>query len=171
MEPRNRHHPSKNLVGFVVGDVQYAVPIERVKEISNPMTVVALPHAPAAVTGVADYRGEVVPVVDLRLRFGLPSSPVTRRTKWIVVDVAGRLVALAVDAVTQVFGTGAADLRPSPSLGGGGMPGVAGVTSLEGGLVFVIDTAQLCDVTEPLAAAGQIGLGGQAPGLPQRTST
>ena len=71
MPQRQRHDPSKNLVGFIVGDVHYAVSIHRVREIANPLQLVALPKAPRAVTGVADYRGEVVPVIDLRVRFGL----------------------------------------------------------------------------------------------------
>lgn len=133
---RHRHDPSKTLVGFIVGDVEYAVAIERVKEIANPLEVVALPHAPDSVVGVADYRGDVVPVVDLRTRFGLSSAATTRKTKWIVVEVgdgapqreAGvrqdeRLVALVVDSVTEVFGTGGADMRAPPSLGGGTPPG------------------------------------------------
>ena len=71
---RYRHAPSKSLVGFLIGDVSYAVPIAVVREISKPLTVVALPHAPPAVIGVADYRGEVIPVLDMRARFGLPAA-------------------------------------------------------------------------------------------------
>src|SRR5689334_16198834 len=78
-----------------------------------------LPQAPHAVAGVSDYRGEVIPVVDLRARFGLPATAPTRKTKWIVLDVAGRPLALVVDAVTEVFGTGGAQLRPAPSLARG----------------------------------------------------
>ncbi len=141
MPQRQRHDPSKNLVGFIVGDVHYAISIHRVGEISNPLQLVALPRAPKAVTGVADYRGEVVPVIDLRVRFGLPEEEVTRRTKWIVVDVEGRFVALVVDAVTEVFGTGGQELRPVPSLGGGDdLRGISGVTSHLGTLTFVLDT-------------------------------
>jgi purine-binding chemotaxis protein CheW len=155
---RHRHDPSKNLVGFVVGDVEYAVAIARVREIANPLVVVALPHPPHAVVGVADYRGEVVPVVDLRTRFGLPSVEATRKTKWIVVDVSNRVVALVVDAVTEVFGTGGQELRPAPSLGGGDdVRGIAGVANHGKGLVFVLDTARLRDLTEPLALSGRIG--------------
>src|SRR5687768_13991953 len=117
--PRHRHDPSKNLVGFLVGEVMYAVRIEMVREIVNPLEVVALPRAPKSVLGVADYRGVVVPVIDLRLRFALPPATLSRKTKWIVLDVvapantassgpaslvAGRYAALVVDAVTEVFG-------------------------------------------------------------------
>jgi purine-binding chemotaxis protein CheW len=158
--PRQRHDPSKHFVGFTVGDVVYAVRIELVREIVNPLDVVELPRAPQAVRGVADYRGVVVPVVDLRERFGLPNVPPTRRNKWIVVDVGredtppneagavgppsatsgGAFCALVVDAVTEVFGTGGAEVRPAPPLGGGdALRGIAGVTSHDEHLVFVLD--------------------------------
>jgi purine-binding chemotaxis protein CheW len=164
---RQRHDPSKNLVGFVIGDVEYAVAIAHVKEIANPLAIVPLPHAPRAVSGVADFRGEVVPVVDLRTRFGLPAAPATRRTKWIVVDVAGRLVALVVDAVTEVFGTGGAELRPAPSLGGGDdARGIEGIATHGAGLVFVLDTARLRELVEPLAASGRLGAAAASLGLP-----
>ena len=170
--PRYRHDPSKTLVGFVVGDVEYAVAIARVKEIANPLEVVPLPHAPKAVIGVADYRGEVVPVVDLRTRFGLVFAEPTRRTKWIVVDVMGRLVALVVDSVTEVFGTAGAELRPAPTLGGGDdVRGIAGVTNHARGLVFVLDTTRLRDLTDPLAAAGRIGPSARPLGLNEGTAT
>jgi purine-binding chemotaxis protein CheW len=166
MEHRQRHDPSKNLVGFLVGEVHYAVAIARVREISNALEVVPLPHAPRSVVGVADFRSEVVPVVDLRVRFGLEATPATRKTKWIVVEVTGedaparrRLVAVVVDAVTEVFGTLGAGLRPAPSLGGGeDERGIEGVTTHEGSLVFVLQTTALRDLTEPLAVAGRIGM-------------
>jgi len=127
---------------------------------------VGLPHAPREVIGVADFRGELVPVVDMRTRFHLGAVEVTRRTKWIVVDLqampaagsAGqrkeRLVALVVDMVTEVFGTGGIDVRPAPSLGSGEAErGISGVTSREGALVFVLDPARLRDVTEVASLA------------------
>jgi purine-binding chemotaxis protein CheW len=170
MHTRQRHDPSKSLVGFAVGEVQYAVPIARVKEITKPMTLVELPHAPHSIVGVSDYRGDVVPVVDLRTRFGLARAGATRKTKWIVVDVAGRTVALVVDAVTEVFGTGGADLRPAPMLGGGDdMRGIAGVTTYSGRMVFVLETGRLRELTEPLAVAGQIGPAARASLRPSET--
>lgn len=153
--PRQRHDPTKSLVGFLVGDVTYAVRIDVVREIVNPLEVVALPRVAASVRGVASFRGEVVPVVDMRERFGLPLAPATRKSKWIVVDTtrdpfggvedrpsapeAGRFVALAVDAVTGVFGTGGKGIRPSPSLGhGDDVRGLEGVTTIGDTLVFVL---------------------------------
>lgn len=154
MEHRFRNDPSKSLVGFLVGPVQYALPIASVREIARPLPMVELPHAPLGVVGVAEYRGEVIPVVDLRARFGQPLAPLTRKTKWIVALVSTRTVALVVDAVTEVFGTGGGDLRPAPMLGAGdGARGIAGVANREG-LVFVLDASRLAELIEPLSVAG-----------------
>lgn len=140
MIQKHRAGPQKSLVGFTVGDVAYAVPIGAVKEIVNPLEVTVLPHAPPAVAGVADHRGEVVAVIDLRRRFGLPALEQRGRGKWILVDVAGRTVGLVVDGVTDVFGTAGAALRPAPSLGGGeGERGIVGVTTHDGEMTFVLD--------------------------------
>jgi|HubBroStandDraft_2_1064218.scaffolds.fasta_scaffold32953_3 purine-binding chemotaxis protein CheW len=149
---RHRHDPSKNLVGFLIGDVSYAVPIALVREIANPLDIVSLPHAPPSVVGVAHYRGEIIPVLDLRVRFGLPAVQTTRKTKWIVVMSVDRLVAIVVDAVTDVFGTAGGELAPAPPLGGGeDLRGIAGVTTYEGGMVFVLDSTRFKD------AAGSVG--------------
>lgn len=140
--PANRQRPDlqKSLVGFVVGEVAYAVGISSVREIVNPANLTGLPHAPPAVAGVIDHRGEVVPIVDLRARFGLEPSVDPRRAKWILIDVEGRTIGLAVDRVTDVFGTGGAEIQPPPTLGhGDDQRGIVGVTKHDGMLVFVLD--------------------------------
>src|SRR5215203_1505518 len=86
----DRPDPQRSLVGFIVGDIVYAVPIASVREIVNPVPLAELPHAPKAVAGVADHRGEIVPIIDLRVRFGLPPYSDTRRGKWILIEVEGR---------------------------------------------------------------------------------
>jgi purine-binding chemotaxis protein CheW len=140
--------PERQLVLFSVGSVVYGLPIDRVREVVNPLPVVELPHAPRAVIGVTDHRGEVVPVLDLRTRFHLAAvddAEGLRRIKWIILDVtegrvaelqragggvtplsaaegasgrATRLIAVVVDVVHNVFMTREA-LRPPPPLGGG----------------------------------------------------
>src|SRR5580704_1868381 len=109
-----KHRPDahKNLVGFVVGDVHYAIDINRVREIVNPLPVTALPHMPPDVAGVADHRGDVVPVIDLRVRFNLEHKEDQRSTKWILIALGTYVVGLVVDAVTEVFGARADEIRP-----------------------------------------------------------
>lgn len=166
--PRQRHDPTKNLVRFLVGDVAYAVRIETVREIVNPLPIIELPRAPTAVLGVAAFRGEVVPVIDLRVRFALDPSSASRRSKWIIIDVApkpkiiphepapaptlGRLVALVVDAVTEVFGTGGQAVRPAPALGtGDDVRGIEGVATYGGDLVFVLDVRAFSAIADTVA--------------------
>lgn len=167
MPNRLRHDPTKNLVGFVIGDVEYAIGIDVVREIANPLDVIALPRAPEGISGVADFRGEVVPVVDMRARFGLPSGVVTRRTKWILVDLGGRGAALLVDAVTDVFG--GLDIKPAPALGGGEEArGIVGVTKHAVGLVFVLDVKRFRDLTAELARSGAFEAGAFPRALPDK---
>ncbi len=161
IQSRQRPDPQKSLVGFAVGDVYYAIPIGCVREIINPISLTQLPHAPEAICGVADHRGEVIPIVDMRARFRMPSFDERKRTKWILVEVDGRTVGLVVDRVTGVFGTGAG-LRPAPTLGGGEeVRGIVGVTSHEDKMVFVLDVERLEALTESLRAQGlQLTTGG-----------
>jgi purine-binding chemotaxis protein CheW len=167
MHQRLRHDPSKSLVGFLVGEVHYAVPVAKVKEITNPMPLVELPHAPASVAGVADLRGDLCAVVDLRQRFGLGPSIRTRKTKWIVVDVESQKAALIVDAVTEVFGTGGTGLRAPPALGGGDdVRGIAGVTNHSGTLVFVLDTSRIRELVDPIMVHAGLPRGGRITAIP-----
>ncbi len=156
-----RPDPQKSLVGFAVGDVSYAVPIGDVREIVNPLVLTELPHAPAAVVGVADHRGDVIPVVDLRVRFGLPPLADRQRSKWLLLQVEGRLIGLVVDRVLDVFGTSGAEVRPPPTLGGGeDARGILGVTTHDGGLTFVLDVSRFDDIVRPVEQAGLLPRGG-----------
>lgn len=118
------------LCTFRVGGEDYALDIMRVREIIPPLPVTTVPRAPPFVEGVARLRGEVLPVVDVRKRFGLPATPPTRRTRFLVVVVGRRRLALVVDEVCEVLRLRRAELRPAPALVGLEAPrfflGVAG---------------------------------------------
>jgi len=163
---RSRADTKKNLVGFVVEGARYAVPVTDVREVVNPHDFRALAGAPAGVLGLADHRGEVVMLLDLRRVFGLAPSPPTRRTKWVVLQVGGRVVGLVVDAVSEVFGLGPESQREAPSLGDASR-GVSAVHAHEGALVFVLDVARLVaelalDFEPPSAAVRRALAGGEA---------
>lgn len=103
------------LCTFRVGGEDYAVDIMRVREIINPLPVTPVPRAPSFVEGVIRLRAEVIPVVDVRKRFGLPAAAPTRKTKFLVVRIGGRRLALVVDEVTEVVRIPRAEIRPAPS--------------------------------------------------------
>jgi purine-binding chemotaxis protein CheW len=145
MKPRSakaRPELNKSLVGFFVAGTRYAVSVNVVRQVINPMVVTPIPQAPAYVLGLAEFRGEVIPVVDFRLLLGAPAE-LTRRTKWIVLDMAGRAVAIVVDAATGVFGS-TTDVRAAPLSGGGdAVRCIVGVASHDGSMVYVVDVARL----------------------------
>ncbi|BDG05888.1 chemotaxis protein CheW [Anaeromyxobacter oryzae] len=105
------------LCTFRVGGEDYAVDIMRVREIIHPLPLTPVPRAPAFVEGVFRLRGEVIPVVDVRKRFGLPADPPTRRSRYVIVNVAGRRLGLVVDEVCEVLRVPRGDVRATPPLG------------------------------------------------------
>jgi purine-binding chemotaxis protein CheW len=110
--------PRVQLCTFRVGGEEYALDLMRVREIIPPLPVTPVPRAPRFVEGVASLRGDVVPVVDVRKRFGLAPTPPTRRTRFLVVVVGRRRLALVVDEVCEVVRLPRAELRPAPALVG-----------------------------------------------------
>ena len=154
---RIRTDPERSLVGFHVGEGYYAVEVPSVREIISPTGVVAVPHASPIVLGVTDHRGRVVPVVDLRRRFGLVPQAPTRRSKWILVEARGPWLGLAVDDVTEVFGVTSAHERQAPKLGPNEVAsGFARVYAYEKQLVMVLDLDILVRAVE--SGAGAVAL-------------
>lgn len=130
----------RKLVGFFVGDVRWGIDIMRVTEIVNPGEVVRVPSMPGYIVGMADHRGAVMPIIDLRVKFGLGSLEVNKRTKWILVKVDGRDFGLQVDRVTNVLKLGPSQLRQKPSMDEERETAwIAEVYSDEDGLVLELD--------------------------------
>ena len=110
------------LCTFRVGGEDYAVDIMRVREIINPLPVTPVPRAPRFIEGVVRLRSEIIPVVDVRKRFGLPALAPTRKTKFLVVRIGGRRLALVVDEVTEVVRLARSEIRPAPAFADDGAP-------------------------------------------------
>lgn len=110
------------LCAFRVGSEEYVVDIQRIREVVHPLPIRPVPRAPEFVEGVMNLRGEVIPVVDVRRRFGLPAAPHTRKTKYLVAHVAGRVLALVVDAVLEVVRIPRSAIRPAPPPSGSAAP-------------------------------------------------
>jgi purine-binding chemotaxis protein CheW len=109
--------PLVQLCTFRIGGEDYAVDVMRVRQIIHPLPITPVPRAPASVEGVVRLRGEVIPVLDVRRRLGLPPSPPTRRTRFLVVNVARRRIGLVVDEVREVLRIPRDEIRPAPPLG------------------------------------------------------
>jgi len=90
------------LVSFMLEDVEYGIDILKVHEIIRVPDVTRLPNTPFFIKGVINLRGSVIPVVDMRERFGLPAAEATDQTRIIVIEIGEKLVGLCVDNVYQV---------------------------------------------------------------------
>lgn len=102
---------------FNLADEEYGVEILKVREIIGVMDITAVPRMPAYMKGVINLRGKVIPVVDLRLKFGLDEAEHTEQTCIIVVDV-GREIGIIVDTVSEVLDVQGEAIEPPPSMGG-----------------------------------------------------
>ena len=112
---------SRQVLTFCLGSETYAVDILLVQEIRGWAPVTRLPQAPTHLLGVLNLRGSIVPVIDMRVRFGLEQAPFTPLTVIVVLSVqtasVRREFGLVVDSVSDVVDIDAADLKETPSLG------------------------------------------------------
>ncbi|MCE5279993.1 MAG: chemotaxis protein CheW [Planctomycetaceae bacterium] len=102
---------------FFLAEEEYGLEILRVREIIGMMDITAVPRTPEHVKGVINLRGKVIPVIDLRLKFSMPSVEQTEQTCIIVVDVGRIEMGIMVDKVSEVLDIGAAEIEDTPSFG------------------------------------------------------
>lgn len=115
----------EQLVAFRLAGETYGIPISVVQEIIRPTDITQVPRTNEYVRGVINLRGKVVPVIDLRLRLGLPATEETRSTRIVVVGVEQGVVGMIVDAVSEVLRLSASQIEPPSDL----------VTNVEAALV------------------------------------
>lgn len=102
---------------FGLANEEYGVEILKVREINGVSNITPVAHMPAHMKGVINLRGSVIPVIDLRLKFGFPEAEYTEQTCIIVVDI-GREIGIIVDTVSEVLDVKATEIEPSPAMGG-----------------------------------------------------
>ncbi len=138
-------------VCFVVAGQDYGLPIERVQEVLRDTAVEPVPGTQPVVLGVINLRGNVVTVLDLRIRMGISASdaavPVADADRRIIVlELGGELFGLAVDAVAEVLKLADAAIKPSPQVGdAGAMPRAAGLVSRDQRLLTLIEPESLIE--------------------------
>ena len=107
---------------FTLADEFYGVEVLKIREIIRMQKITPVPQMPSHVKGVINLRGKVIPVIDLRVKFNLPTMEATERTCIIVVDVdsgqgINSLLGLVVDAVEEVLNITPEEVEPSPDFG------------------------------------------------------
>lgn len=129
---------------FHLGREEFAIQVLKVREIMGVQDITAVPQTPACVKGVINLRGKVIPVVDLRLKFGLPEIEYSQRTCIIVVQVqvgAGTMMmGIIVDGVSEVLTLTGADIEDTPDFGQGvATPYLLGMAKVKGKVKILLD--------------------------------
>lgn len=133
-----------HIVGFRVGRETYGVPITSLHEIVRVPEITAVPDAPDYLEGVINLRGKIVSVVDLRKRFGQPSTGFNRRNRILVVEHRGRLAGMIVDSASEVLKVPESKIEPAPSMmQEGGLDCVTGLAKYEGRLIILLDISKV----------------------------
>ncbi|MBI5575311.1 MAG: chemotaxis protein CheW [Deltaproteobacteria bacterium] len=136
------------LVTFRLGDEEYGVDILKVHEINRMMDITAVPNAPPCIEGVINLRGKVIPVINLRSKFGLPHKEKDAHSKIVVVDV-GTAAGIIVDSVSEVLRIPSDIVEPPPPMTSGvGSEYIRGVGKLKERLLILLDIERLLGVSE-----------------------
>ena len=131
------------VVSFKIGSEEYAVDILEVQEINRMVEITPVPKAPHFVEGVINLRGKVIPIIDLRLRFGLPAAERTTESRIVVVDVCRIVIGLIVDSVSEVLRIPNSLIEPPPNGKGGGAEFHKGVGRVDARLLILLDLQRL----------------------------
>ncbi|MCX6073445.1 MAG: chemotaxis protein CheW [Campylobacterales bacterium] len=102
------------LVGFIVGDEEFSIPILSIQEIIKPISWTRVPQTPAYILGVFNLRGSVIPLIDLRARFGLELQKHTEETRFIVMKNGDDVAGFVIDRLTEAIRMPKRDVGPAP---------------------------------------------------------
>lgn len=156
----------RQLISFTVGAEEYGLELLRVKEVIRMRQITWLPKAPSCVKGIINLRGDIIPIIDLRDRFGLQSIEHTAMTRVIVVEVEGRLVGMVVDSASQVVRIPAEQFGdPPPVMGESTRAFIASVGKLGDRLVIMLDVDKILSPQELNAIEGSLGEVDKEPAL------
>jgi len=140
------------MVTFKIGEEEFGVDILRVQEIIRIMEITRVPKAPHFVEGVINLRGRVIPIIDLRRRFGLTAREHDKDTRIIVIEINNMIVGFVVDAVHEVLRIPADTVEPPPPAVMGGVDSeyIKGVGKLDDRLLILLDLDRLLSQEEQM---------------------
>ena len=147
------HDREGKYLTFSLADEEYGIGILKIKEIIGMMPITTVPQTPEFVKGVINLRGKVIPVVDLRLRFGMDAIDYTERTCIIVVEIEGQagtvMIGIVVDSVSEVLNIKGDDIAETPTFGTKlNTDYILGMAKMEGGVKILLDIDRVLSAGE-----------------------
>ena len=149
----NRDEREGKYLTFILDKEEYGIHISNVREIIGMMTITRVPRSPDFIKGVINLRGKVIPVVDLRTRFGMRSVETTDRTCIVVVEICREserlVIGLVVDSVSEVLAVKGVDIEDAPSFGARlDTRYILGMAKLDGGVKILLEIEKVLDTNE-----------------------
>ena len=135
------------LVGFMIGDEEYAVPILAIQEIIKPFAWTRVPQVPNYVLGVFNLRGAVIPLIDLRLKFGLQSKKQGDDTRFIVMRHGNDVAGFVIDRLTMAIRIKKENIGPAPDTVNGDDTIIEGVGKQEDKIITILKVNKLLERT------------------------
>jgi len=159
-ETKALHESGADLDGkyltFILGDEEYGLEILKVREIISVMEITEVPQVPTYIKGVINLRGKVIPVIDLRLKFGMEEKEHTRETCIIVVNVKDLLLGIVVDTVAEVLDIASSDIDPSPAFGSSvDTNSILGMGKINDKVIILLDIDKVLSVSELVSVSSR----------------
>lgn len=136
--------PVVQWVTFRLAEENYGINVMQVQEVLRVSEIAPVPGAPHYVLGIINLRGNVVTVIDTRIRLGLPTTDVTDSTRIVIIESSGHVVGILVDCVAEVVDLQASAVESAPNVGNDESANyIQGVTSRDGELLILVDLNKL----------------------------
>lgn len=149
-EPRSQDQELQFVV-FSLVDEEFAIDIMQVKEIIKMASVTRLPQAPNYITGIINVRGEIIPVISLRQRFGIPRGEETSSTRIVIVESQGNSTGLIVDEVSEVLRLSQEAIEAPPQdVAGLRTEFIRGIGKIDGRILVILRLEKLLGSEEQL---------------------
>ena len=131
------------VVVFRIGDQEYGAEISKVQEIVRMLPIIPAPNVPPYVVGVVNLRGKVIPVYDLRERFGLEKVAISKQSRILILNFSKRLVGVKVDAASEVIAIPEDKIELPPEEIAGVDEGIAGIAKVDDRLIILLDLERI----------------------------
>ena len=137
------------VVSFKLGSEEYGVDIAQVQEINRMVAITHVPRAPQFMEGVINLRGQLIPIIDLRTRFGMPRAEHTKNTRIVVTEIGTKRVGMVVDSVSEVLRLPVDQIEAAPDMiTGVDTEYIRGVGKIEDRLIVLLDLARIISGAE-----------------------
>lgn len=137
------------VVSFRLGSEEYGVDISQVQEIIRLVEITHVPRAPRFMEGVINLRGQLIPIIDLRTRFGMPRIAATKSTRIVVTEIGTKRVGIVVDSVSEVLNIPIEQVEDAPEMVAGvGTEYIQGVGKMNDRLIIMLDLTMVISSEE-----------------------